>query len=262
MNGLAELQCTWESLARTDPFWSICTDPARKKGKWNRDEFFSTGRLEFDTVLALLSELRIEVDRGEAALDFGCGVGRLTRAMSGYFAECWGVDISPTMIRLAQELNSELENCRFVLNEKSELEDFGSDRFSFIYSSIVLQHIPVHYSTRYLQQLVRLLKPGGIFVFQLLDEFRGPAFVRVRQKLALRRRLQKLIAHKHGESGMELHCLREARVRDLLTAAQAKVIDVQYTNSADPAFNGRLQYSDMAPVAGYVSKQYVAMKKQ
>lgn len=37
-----------------------------------------------------------------SALDFGCGVGRLMRALSGYFTHCPGVDISERMVREAR----------------------------------------------------------------------------------------------------------------------------------------------------------------
>ena len=261
MNSLEDLKRNWEDLANADAFWAICTDPARKNGKWSKEEFFATGLQELKTVMAGLDELGVQRDGSGVALDFGCGVGRLTRAMAEFFRQAIGVDISPTMIRKAQELNSDLGNCCFVSNDKPQLQEFRDGQFAFIYSSIVLQHIPPPFSMRYVEELVRLLQPGGVFVFQLLDQFKGPALARVRQKLALRRRLQKAMAGQNGGLGMDLYCVREKRVREQLEAAQAKVMDVRYTNSADPAFNGSLKYAEEAPATGYISKQYVAIKQ-
>ena len=49
-------------------------------------------------------ELELKRVRGrEAALEIGCGPGRLMRPLSRHFAEIHGVDVSDEMIRLAQE---------------------------------------------------------------------------------------------------------------------------------------------------------------
>ena len=36
----ADLQSTWEDLAKQDPLWAILSVPAKKGGKWNLEEFF------------------------------------------------------------------------------------------------------------------------------------------------------------------------------------------------------------------------------
>jgi predicted TPR repeat methyltransferase len=47
------------------------------------------------------SKLRKVSDIRRAELDFGCGIGRLTRALSPELDECYGVDVSLRMVRLA-----------------------------------------------------------------------------------------------------------------------------------------------------------------
>src|SRR5690348_9101645 len=121
MNPLAEAKRNWEGLAQTDPLWAICTDPEKRHSKWSREEFFATGRDEIARVLECVKSLGLELDRSAPALDFGCGVGRLTRGMAAYFPECWGVDISPTMVRLAKEFNQDQPRCNFAANERPEL---------------------------------------------------------------------------------------------------------------------------------------------
>ncbi len=37
------------------------------------------------------------------ALDFGCGIGRLTQLLCKFFKKCIGVDISKEMIKLANK---------------------------------------------------------------------------------------------------------------------------------------------------------------
>jgi trans-aconitate methyltransferase len=261
MKSLQELQRTWEELAQTDPLWAICTDPAKQNKQWSRDEFFTTGKNEMGVVLKCVAGLGVSIDEKAPALDFGCGVGRLTRAMAGHFDECWGVDISTTMITLAKEYNRDLPQCRFLVNDQDTLEALRGSYFGFVYSSIVLQHMAEPYIRRYLAELVRVLRPDGVLVFQLPDSMRGSTFSRIRARMALRARL-KSVFEKHGPHGMEMHCIRESAMRKLIEVSGARVADVRLTNSSDPSFNGNLQYLKEEPRSGFVSKQYCVVKEK
>src|SRR3954467_9640105 len=141
MNPLKELQRNWEGLAQADPLWAICTDPGKRNRQWTKEEFFATGRKEIETVLGYAARIGIRIDKTSPALDFGCGVGRLTRAMAEHFPECCGVDISPTMISTAQEFNRDRPRCHFHQNEDTRLQRLQDNHFGFIYTSLVLQHI-------------------------------------------------------------------------------------------------------------------------
>lgn len=259
MDPLQQLKKNWEGFAQTDPLWAICTDPLKKGNRWTREELFATGREEIHRVLDCVQSLGLEPDWKSPALDFGCGVGRLTRALAGRFAECWGVDISPTMVQLAQEYNRDLPQCHFLVNERDRLENFPEGHFAFIYTSIVLQHIPEKYAKSYVGELVRLLKPGGVLVFQIPDRFRAGVFTRLRQKLALRSRFKRL-GGRPESFAMEMHCIAENAVRRLVKQNNAKVLDVRLTNSCDPSFSGHLRYLEEEPVQGFVSKQYCVVK--
>ncbi|MFI5104268.1 MAG: class I SAM-dependent methyltransferase, partial [Terriglobales bacterium] len=255
MKSLRELQRNWEGLAQSDPLWAICTDPEKRNQQWNREEFFSTGKREVKVLLDCVAEAGLSLDRNARALDFGCGVGRLTQALAAHFPECWGVDISPTMISLAKEFSRDLPQCRFLVNENDRLQGLQDDSFGFIYSSIVLQHIAAKYSRRYIAELVRVLKPGGTLVFQLPDTLRAGRVRQWRAKLALRSRLQSLLGRGKPHR-MEMHCIQEADIRKLVRESGARVVDVRLTNSADPRFCGDLKYLEREPESGYVSKQY------
>ncbi len=260
MKSLQELQRNWEGLAQTDPLWAICSDPGKRKKKWNRDEFFATGKREVKVVLDCAAEAGVSMDWNSTALDFGCGVGRLTQALAAHFPECWGVDISPTMINMAQEFSQDFPRCRFLVNESDRLEGLRENYFGFIYSSIVLQHIEKKYTCRYIAELVRVLKPGGTLIFQLPDSLRAALVRKLRAKLALRSRVQSFLGG--GKPyGMEMHCIPEGDIRALVRESGARVVDVRLTNSADPSFCGDLKYLEREPESGYVSKQYCVVKR-
>ena len=99
---LRQLQKNWDEFGKKDPLWAIITWPEKKGNKWEREEFFSTGRDEIDSVMAYLKSLHLEIAR-RRALDFGCGVGRLTQALARHFDSVVGVDIAPSMLRLAKK---------------------------------------------------------------------------------------------------------------------------------------------------------------
>src|SRR5215467_894360 len=111
MKSLDRLQENWEGFARADPLWAICADSKRLGNKWTKEEFFATGETEIARVLQYVESLGLKPERTASALDFGCGVGRLTRVLARHFHQCLGVDISPTMIRMAQEFNQDCRGC-------------------------------------------------------------------------------------------------------------------------------------------------------
>ncbi|MCU1286037.1 MAG: Methyltransferase type 11 [Acidobacteriales bacterium] len=260
MGSLRKLQENWEGLAQADPLWAICTDPERRHHKWSEQQFFDTGRNEIARVLHYIASLGLPIDNTAIALDFGCGVGRLTRALAGHFHECWGVDISPTMIDMATDLHRDTSNCKFFLNEAADLHHFSDGFFGFIYTSIVLQHIEKRYAQAYLLELVRVLKSGGVFVFQVADRDNSGLIRRFRNVVGFRSKLERLLKRNKIQSRMEMHCIREREIRELLSKQDVRILDVKITNSTESSFGGDLRFLEQEPRRGYVSKQYCVVK--
>ena len=82
----------------------------------------------------------LKISRGKL-LDFGCGVGRMTRAFASFFDSCTGVDVSENIVAFAREYNADVSHCEFVTN-KSVVLPFADRNFDFIFSVLVLQHLP------------------------------------------------------------------------------------------------------------------------
>src|SRR5262245_3276921 len=152
---LPELRKNWETFGRVDPYWAILSDPRKTGNRWDHAEFFASGVIEID---ALMEDMHARCPRlrRRRALDFGCGVGRLTQALAGYFDRVDGVDIAESMLALARDHNHAGTRCRYHHNDRDDLRLFRSDTFDLIYSVIVLQHIAPAHSRRYVAELVRV----------------------------------------------------------------------------------------------------------
>ena len=101
---LRELAQDWEEFAKTDPLWAILISREKRGNKWRIEDFFKTGLDEVNGIMREVESMNLKIGHGRA-LDFGCGVGRLTRALANYFDEVSGVDISEPMIQLAEKYN-------------------------------------------------------------------------------------------------------------------------------------------------------------
>jgi ubiquinone/menaquinone biosynthesis C-methylase UbiE len=159
---LDEVRRDWTALGAADPFWAVLVRP----GGWELDEFLATGRADVAATQAWLAELCLPKRWGRA-LDFGCGVGRLSQALAEYAEEVVGVDISAPMLEVARRIDRTAGRCRFVHNESSDLRRFPDDHVDLVYSVLVLQHLPRPVIDGYLAELLRVLRPDGTAVIQV-----------------------------------------------------------------------------------------------
>jgi SAM-dependent methyltransferase len=163
------LRETWTQLGERDAFWAVLAGRWGTSAESGEKEFFDIGEAEIVLRMHELRDLAPDLRRG-TALDFGCGAGRLTRALSRQFERAVGVDIAPSMIQRAKELNRDYPDCEFFLNGE-DLSRFGDETFDFVYSNLVLQHMPPELSRRYIPELFRVARRGSVVVFQLPSHF-------------------------------------------------------------------------------------------
>jgi len=160
-------QRSWEECALLDPKWAIATRSDKKYGKWGDEEFFASGRIEIERALSEIEAHNLEVHYGRA-LDFGCGMGRLTRALSSHFSMVDGVDCSATMISNARQMHPTDTRITFHERQSHDLKLFNDNEFDLVFSLITLQHIPNRSALKqYLEDFIRVAKPGGIIYFSL-----------------------------------------------------------------------------------------------
>jgi SAM-dependent methyltransferase len=162
---LSTVQRYWDRQAHADPMWAILTHPQKTGGRWDADEFFATGIHEVGIFMQRAEAWGVPSSR-RSALDFGCGIGRLSQALAGHFNQVYGVDISPKMIDLARQHNRHGERCEYLWNPAGDLSGFADGSIDMIYSWITLQHMRPRYARRYMREFLRVLAPGGLLLFQ------------------------------------------------------------------------------------------------
>ena len=91
---LKDVQKTYEDYGKDDPLYAVLSRKDTKDNKWDVEEFFASGREDIAEAMNHVAKLGVNVAKGRA-MDFGCGVGRLTQALCEEFMEHLA-SISPT----------------------------------------------------------------------------------------------------------------------------------------------------------------------
>ncbi len=228
----------WEKFARTDPLWAVLTAPDKAGNRWQVDEFFATGRRETDAALAHVFAHCPALRRGHA-LDFGCGVGRLTQGLAAHFDHVTGIDISNRMLEHARRHNRHGGRVTYLHNDRPDLACFADNTFDFVLSLITLQHVEPQFARRYIAEFARILAPGGAALFQVPERTAGPVPVR---RLSLwpatlaKRLLRALNRSAAAVPVMEMHMLAREDVRKSIQAAGATVVHVYRHDAAGADF--------------------------
>lgn len=236
MKKLRREQSHWERLAADDPMWVILTEPG-KRGAWDEVDFFESGRREISDALALLKD-RFEITpRPGVALDFGSGLGRLSQGLAEHFDQVHGVDISATMVGNATEKNRHGDRVTYHVNTSDRLPMLTNDSVDFIYSRITLQHIPRPAVQSYLAEFARVMRPGGVAMFQLMTRAR-PWTVRVRHRLrdlapGLYRSLRDAVSRR---ARWEMNTFSERAVLRVMEASGTRVAAVVEEPEMDAVF--------------------------
>ena len=97
---------------------------------------------------------------GSTVLDVGCGIGGSARILArDYGLNVLGISISPGQIQRAQQLTPEGLSCRFAVMNALDLQ-LENASFDAVWSVEAGPHMPD--KQRYADELLRVLKPGGL----------------------------------------------------------------------------------------------------
>lgn len=104
---------------------------------------------------------------GKIMVELGCGVGRMTRAFARQYESVLAIDVSAEMLRQARKIHAGENNILWLHAGGTDLGFISSGSADFIFIYLVLQHLPTeHLAVTYVQEMLRVLRPGGAFLFQ------------------------------------------------------------------------------------------------
>ncbi len=107
-----------------------------------------------------------KIKAGDRVLDVGCGSGNLTLAASksaGHSGSVYGIDPSPEMIAVArQKAQGSGLKAAFDVGLIEQLA-FPDAAFEVVICRLMLHHLPDDLKRRGFAEILRVLKPGGLF---------------------------------------------------------------------------------------------------
>ena len=153
----------WDERARRNAFLYI----ASWRKDWDEASFFESGEQDYVRLVHPILQ-RLQFDPANKSMaELGCGAGRMTRSFAVRFQSVLAVDISAEMQSRAKAYLSSFSNIRWVLSNGETLSGIEDASVDFVFSYLVLQHMPTKEVVfNSIREMVRILRPGGAFLFQ------------------------------------------------------------------------------------------------
>ncbi len=135
-------------------------------GKYLRETWVGTlrywetpaGKIRWQRRLKMLTD---HVKTDMKVLEIGCGVGYFTEELAKTKADITAIDISPDLLKVAQDKIEGATNVRLKLENAYEMS-FSDHEFDTIIGSAILHHLDIDQALR---EFYRVLKPGGTLFF-------------------------------------------------------------------------------------------------
>lgn len=108
----------------------------------------------------------LDLEPTDIVMELGCGVGRIGREIAPLCREWHGVDISSSMLRVAEQRLEHLENVSLHKIDRTSLDHFADASLDKIYCSAVLIHLDKEDVFLFLREFARVLRPGGVAYFE------------------------------------------------------------------------------------------------
>jgi SAM-dependent methyltransferase len=153
----------WEEAAVTDSLHAIADQDTP-------DTFEVSGKSDADRAWKVLP------DSDAVVLEIGCGTGRVLQHLAGRYREVHGIDIAGEMVKQGEHRLAGLPNIHFHQGNGYDLEAFADESIDLVYSALVFQHMPKTFAYNYFRETRRVLRPDGLFLFQVPNLLDGHQF--------------------------------------------------------------------------------------
>jgi SAM-dependent methyltransferase len=227
------IQDTWQHLGETEPHFSVLTSELFEQSKIQETKaiFYESGQYEVDRLFKALDRNGINYSLFKSCLEYGCGVGRVTRWLSERFARVYGYDISRSHLQLAESYLAEEKIRNVTLHHIRKVQDIETlPKVDLVYSLIVLQHNPPPIINLIIREFIKILNPGGVAYFQVPTYRLDYAFS-----------LKDYLSHEAQARQMEMHVLPQKQIFEIVKQEGGKVIEVIEDN-----LTGEVPYKEMS----------------
>lgn len=212
------VQSSWQQLGETEPHWSVVVseDYRQSNLQAHKEAFYRTGKQHVAQLFGSLDRNRVQHAGFKTCLDYGCGVGRITRYLAEHFENVIAYDISSSHLKCAADYLTEERVPNVSLRQIKQLREIEDLRnVDIAYSMLVLQHNPPPVIAFIIQGLIRSLNPGGIAFFQVPTYRLGYSFS-----------LTKYLVEETNKGDMEMHVLSQNRIFEIAQRAGGRVLEV------------------------------------
>jgi ubiquinone/menaquinone biosynthesis C-methylase UbiE len=152
---LPNYKAIWDAKSATPTHAMLSVD-----GSANEERLRVSGAYTARMVTAAL-----DLKPTDRVLELGCGVGRIGHELAAHVAHWEGADISANMLKVARERLAGFDNVGFTELMCSDLKSLPDASFDKAYSIAVFIHMDKEDFYLYLEELARVVKPGGLIFF-------------------------------------------------------------------------------------------------
>lgn len=212
------IQANWEEFGKREPHWSVVVSEQYQQSniQANEDQFYRTGEQHVAQLFGSLERNHVQHRGFKTCLDYGCGVGRITRHLAERFERVFAYDISLPHLQCAGDYLKKENVSNVALSHLKRVSDIQNlPNVDVAFSMIVLQHNPPPVIAFIIEALIRSLNPGGVAFFQVPTYRRGYTFS-----------LRDYLAEDATKGGMEMHVLPQSTVFDIAQRAGGRVLEV------------------------------------
>jgi SAM-dependent methyltransferase len=156
----------WEHYGSKDPYYGVLSIPEFHSDRMSDEakaKFFASGVVDVDSYIELAQSTYGALNF-DTALDYGCGVGRLSRRLADLFTQVIAVDISDSMLENAQQ-NLQGRNVHF-----ENAARMTSRPVNFMLSQMVFQHIRPENGLKIIPTLLDRLRGTAIIEMPIRDK--------------------------------------------------------------------------------------------
>ena len=166
---VAKVRAQYAKIGPTEPHFAVPIDSpeALNSIDTNIAQFWATGHVQAEALLQSLERFGLTELKNKTAVEFGCGVGRLSLGLAGKFKQLHSYDMSDSQIGLAKKasVDADVRNCQFHLSSGNPFA--ALERADFFYSKNTFEYYPPPIIHQFIRNALRSLNPDGLALLQI-----------------------------------------------------------------------------------------------